>query len=70
LIERFQELMVSVERLKAKIELIEDLLVGRDPQIDEEMVSVCKSALESGIEEIKASSGWLEKELDGVWKVS
>jgi len=70
MIERFQHLTVSVERLKAKIELIEDLLVGRYPLIDEEMVSVCKRALESGIEEVKASSGWLEKELDGVWKVS
>lgn len=70
MIDRFQNLTVSVERLKAKIELIEELLVGRDPRIDEDMVSVCKRALESGIEEVKASSGWLEKELDGIWKLS
>jgi len=70
MIERFQDLTVSVERLKAKIEVMEDLLVGRDPQIDKEMVAVCKRVLKSGIEEIEASSGGLEEELDAVWKVS
>ncbi len=66
MVERFDDLKLRVEVMRAKIDVLERLISSKVPLIDKEMVEVCEEVINSCIDNIRLSSGLLCEELQEI----
>lgn len=63
MVERFDDLKLRVEVMRAKVDVLERLISSRVPLIDKDVVEVCEEVINSCIDNIRLSSGLLCEEL-------
>ena len=69
MVERFDDLILRVEVMRAKIDVLERVISSKVPLIDKEMVEVCEEVITSCIDNIRLSSGLLCEELRDALKM-
>ena len=69
MVERFDDLKLRVEVMRAKIDVLERLISSRVPLIDKGIVEVCEEVINSCIDNIRLSSGLLCEELQETLKM-
>ena len=66
MVERFDDLKLRVEVMRAKVDVLERLISSRVPLIDKDIVGVCEEVINSCIDNIRLSSGLLFEELEDI----
>lgn len=66
MVERFDDLKLRVEVMRAKVDVLERMISSKVPIIDKEMVEVCEEVINSCIDNIRLSSGLLCEELQEI----
>ena len=70
MVERFDDLKLQVEVMRAKVDVLERLISSGVPQIiDKDIVGVCEEVINSCIDNIRLSSGLLCEELEDILKM-
>lgn len=69
MVERFDDLILRVEVMRAKIDVLERVISSKVPLIDKEIVEVCEEVINSCIDNIRLSSGLLCEELRDTLKM-
>lgn len=69
MVERFDDLKLQVEVMRAKIDVLERLISSKVPLIDKEILGVCEEVINSCIDNIRLSSGLLCEELRDALKM-
>lgn len=63
MVERFDDLKLQVEVMRAKIDTLERVISSSYPLIDKGMVEVCEGIIDACVDNIRLSSGLLCEEL-------
>jgi len=70
MVERFDDLKLQVEVMRAKVDVLERLISSGVPQIiDKDIVEVCEEVINSCIDNIRLSSGLLFEDLEDILKM-
>ena len=70
MVERFDDLKLQVEVMRAKVDVLERLISSGVPQIiDKDIVEVCEEVINSCIDNIRLSSGLLLEDLEDILKM-
>ncbi len=69
MVERFDDLKLRVEVMRAKVDVLERIISSRVPLIDKDIVEVCEEVINSCIDNIRLSSGLLCEELEDILKM-
>lgn len=69
MVERFGDLKLRVEVMRAKVDVLERLISSRVPLIDKDIVEVCEEVINSCIDNIRLSSGLLFEDLEDILKM-
>jgi len=69
MVERFDDLKLQVEVMRAKVDVLERLISSRVPLIDKDIVEVCEEVINSCIDNIRLSSGLLCEGLQDILKM-
>jgi len=69
MVERFDDLKLRVEVMRAKVDVLERLISSGVPLIDKDIVEVCEEVINSCIDNIRLSSGLLFEDLEDILKM-
>jgi len=69
MVERFDDLKLRVEVMRAKVDVLERLISSGVPLIDNDIVGLCEEVINSCIDNIRLSSGLLCEELEDILKM-